>query len=439
MKSTFARTLFLLGSLLIVSQIFSYLVVLNYALLPSVKQFNRILGYEIRLMLAEDLELKNGSKIHLDQPLRRHLLEQLGVTLHTPSDALVQHEYQKATVIDFLSEDMSKELKSHTQVSLVLGVDSYVLWVKCDAMPGFLMRIPLSELHEDDFQPLFRYSLIIAFLVIAGGWLFIRLQNRPLVTLAEAAKRVGKGEVPAEIPEKGASEIRAVTSAFNQMTRGIQKLEDDRALLMSGVSHDLRTPLTRIRLATEMMSPKESYLAESMIKDTEECNEIISQFMDYLKPATAQSFSSLDINELVNEIAISEGGYEREIEVNLTPLPKYVYGNAIAVKRAITNLVTNAIRYSDGMIVITTQVTDDEQMAVVSIKDFGPGIALEQQQSVFEPFTRGDSARGSEGTGLGLAIVKRIITHHNGTISLSNHSEGGLDIRLMLPFENEVN
>lgn len=438
MKSTFARTLFLLGSLLIASQVFSYLVVLNYALLPSIKQFNRILGYEIRLMLADDLELKNGSKIHLDQPLRRHLLEQLGVTLHTPSDALVQHEYQKSTVIDFLSEDMSKELESHTQVSLVLGTDSYVLWMKCDAMPGFLMRIPLSELHEDDFQPLFRYSLIIAFLVIAGGWLFIRLQNRPLVTLAEAAKRVGKGEVPAEIPEKGASEIRAVTSAFNQMTRGIQKLEDDRALLMSGVSHDLRTPLTRIRLATEMMSPEESYLAESMIKDTEECNEIISQFMDYLKPATVQSFSPLDINELVSEIAISEGGYEREIEVNLTPLPKDVYGNAIAVKRAITNLVTNAIRYSDGMIVITTQVTDDQQMAVVSIKDFGPGIALDQQQSVFEPFTRGDSARGSEGTGLGLAIVKRIITHHNGTISLSNHSEGGLDIRLMLPFENEA-
>jgi two-component system osmolarity sensor histidine kinase EnvZ len=437
MKSTFARTLFLLGSLLIASQIFSYLVVLNYALLPSIKQFNRILGYEVRLMLAEDLELKNGSKIHLDQPLRRHLLEQLGVTLHGPSDTLVKHEYQKATSIEFLSEDMSKELGSHTEVSLVLGVDSYVLWMKCDAMPGFLMRVPLSELHEDDFQPLFRYSLIIALLVIAGGWLFIRLQNRPLVNLAEAAKRVGQGEVPAQIPEKGASEIRAVTSAFNQMTRGIQKLEDDRSLLMSGVSHDLRTPLTRIRLATEMMSPEDNYLAESMIKDTEECNEIISQFMDYLKPATAQSFSSLDINDLVSEIAMSEGGYEREIEVQLTPMPSDIYGNAIAIKRAITNLVTNAIRYSEGMIKMSTTLSDDQNMVVVSVKDFGPGIALEQQQSVFEPFTRGDSARGSEGTGLGLAIVKRIVTHHNGSISLNNHSEGGLDIRLMFPFYNE--
>ena len=105
----------------------------------------------------------------------------------------------------------------------------------------------------------------MAVLIVAGGWLFIRLQNRPLISLERAAKDVGRGEIPPPLPEKGASEIRSVTLAFNQMSKGIQTLEEDRALLMAGISHDLRTPLTRIRLATEMMSPQDSYLAEGII------------------------------------------------------------------------------------------------------------------------------------------------------------------------------
>ncbi|WP_177342219.1 histidine kinase dimerization/phospho-acceptor domain-containing protein, partial [Klebsiella variicola] len=108
--------------------------------------------------------------------------------------------------------------------------------------------------------------------------LFIRLQNRPLIALEKAAKMVGRGETPPHLPEQGTLEIRSVTRAFNRMSKGIQALEEDRALLMAGISHDIRTPLTRIRLATEMMSPEDSYLAESIISDTEECNQIISQF-----------------------------------------------------------------------------------------------------------------------------------------------------------------
>ena len=177
-RSTFTRTLILLAGLLIASQIFSYLAVLNYALLPSLQQFNRILAYEVRLMLREDVELADGKTFHLDPPVRRQLLEQLGVTLHL-EDSPDLSEYEQATRIEYLSEEMTRELGAPTEVRLVLGTDSYVLWMRCDAMPGYFMRIPLSELQEEDFSPLFHYSLIIAFMVIAGGWLFIRIQNRP--------------------------------------------------------------------------------------------------------------------------------------------------------------------------------------------------------------------------------------------------------------------
>ncbi|MGF1713523.1 two-component system sensor histidine kinase EnvZ [Photobacterium chitinilyticum] len=432
-RSTFTRTLILLAGLLIASQIFSYLAVLNYALLPSLQQFNRILAYEVRLMLEDDVELADGNTFHLDPPVRRQLLEQLGVTLHF-EDSPELKEYQQATKIEYLSEEMSRELGAPTEVRLVLGADSYVLWMQCDAMPGYFMRIPLSELQEEDFSPLFHYSLIIAFMVIAGGWLFIRIQNRPLVALEQAALQVARGETPPHLPEKGASEIRAVTKSFNRMSEGIKQLEDDRALLLAGVSHDLRTPLTRIRLATEMMSPEDGYLAESMIKDTEECNEIISQFMDYLKSTKQLEEEDLDLNILLQEVAEAEGGYEREIELELGDIPGIVRANAVAIKRSVANLVVNAIRYGNGWVKISSGVTADRKTVWFCVEDDGPGIEPDQVAKMFQPLTRGDSARGSEaeGTGLGLAIVKRIIDQHDGAIQVTNRSAGGLKVQVSL-------
>jgi two-component system osmolarity sensor histidine kinase EnvZ len=305
--------------------------------------------------------------------------------------------------------------------------------MKIDSLPGSLLRIPLSELQEEDFTPLFRNSLIMAMLIVAGGWLFIRLQNRPLIALEKAAKVVGRGEIPPPLPEKGASEIRSVTRAFNQMSKGIQALEDDRALLMAGISHDLRTPLTRIRLATEMMSPEDSYLAEGIISDTEECNEIISQFMDYLKPVNKQSFVAVDLNEIANDVASSEGGYEVQIETEMDPSIKDTLGSPIAIKRAVSNLVVNAIRYGNGWIKVSTGATADNKLVWVCIEDNGPGIEQSQIGKLFEPFTRGDTARGSEGTGLGLAIVKRIVSQHNGSVIVNNRSGGGLKVQLSFP------
>ncbi len=407
---------------------------LNYALLPSLQQFNRILAYEVRLMLEDDVELADGNTFHLDPPVRRQLLEQLGVTLHFEDSPEIE-EYQQATKIEYLSEEMTRELGAPTEVRLVLGAESYVLWMQCDAMPGYFMRIPLSELQEEDFSPLFHYSLIIAFMVIAGGWLFIRIQNRPLVALEQAALQVARGETPPHLPERGASEIRAVTKSFNRMSEGIKQLEDDRALLLAGVSHDLRTPLTRIRLATEMMSPEDGYLAESMIKDTEECNEIISQFMDYLKSTKQLEEEDLDLNILLQEVAEAEGGYEREIELEQGDIPGIVRANAVAIKRSVANLVVNAIRYGNGWVKISCGVTADRKTVWFCIEDNGPGIEPDQVAKMFQPLTRGDSARGSEaeGTGLGLAIVKRIIDQHDGAIMVTNRSAGGLKVQVSLP------
>jgi two-component system osmolarity sensor histidine kinase EnvZ len=427
-RSSFTQTIIIFLVLLLVNQIYSYYAVFNYALMPSLQQFNKILAHEIELMMDEPQEHSTGS----DAMIRRRVLEQLGVTAQ-PVNEETEKEFHHAYTIDLMSEDMSQALDSPTEVRMAHGKESYVLWMKIEALPDVILRIPLSELQEEDFAPLFRNSLVMALLIIFGGWLFIRRQNRPLKALEFAAKSVGRGEIPPPIQERGSSEIRSVTQAFNQMSKGILALEEDRRLLMAGVSHDLRTPLTRIRLATEMMSPDDSYLAEGIISDTEECNEIISQFIDYLKPISAEQFEDVDINELVSDVVSAEGGYEQPIESELSQSTLPALGSGIAIKRAVTNLVVNALRYGNGWVKITTGMTVDRHLVWICVEDDGPGIEESQISKVFEPFTRGDTARGSEGTGLGLAIVKRIVAQHHGSVQLSNRAAGGLRVQLSFP------
>ncbi len=390
-RSSFTQSILLFFSLLIASQIYSYYAVFNYALLPSLQQFNKILAHEISLML-DDTSNPNVSS-EMDALLKRRVLEQLGVTIHS-NDSPEAVEYQHAISLDLMSEEMSSELGSPTEVRMALGEESYILWMKIDSLPGQLLRIPLSELQEEDFAPLFRNSIIMALLIVIGGWLFIRLQNRPLIALEKAAKMVGRGETPPHLPEQGTLEIRSVTRAFNRMSKGIQALEEDRALLMAGISHDIRTPLTRIRLATEMMSPEDSYLAESIISDTEECNQIISQFMDYLKPVNREAFEAVDLNDIASDVASSEGGYEVQIETELQAGLAPALGNPIAIKRSLSNLVVNALRYGNGWVKVSSGMTADKKLVWLSVEDNGPGIDPSQVNKVFEPFTRGDTALG---------------------------------------------
>ncbi len=272
-------------------------------------------------------------------------------------------------VLSFLSEHMSQELGSDAEVRLALDSESYILWIKIDQLPDVLLRIPLSELQEEDFIPLFRNSLLMAVLIIFAGWTFVRIQNRPLMALEGAARMVGRGEFPPPLAERGANEIKAVTHAFNQMSKDIQVLEEDRAFLMAGISHDLRTPLTRIRLATEMMSPKDSYLAEGIIQDTEECNEIIGQFMDYLKPVNKEGFDHVDLNNLALAVSVAIKDESIDIETDISQEDCLLLGSEIEVKRSLTNLVVNAERYGNGWVRIATGTTADKHTIWVSVED----------------------------------------------------------------------
>lgn len=215
------------------------------------------------------------------------------------------------------------------------------------------------------------------------------------------------------------------------MAAGVEQLADDRTLLMAGVSHDLRTPLTRIRLATEMMAQEDGYLAESINKDIEECNAIIEQFIDYLRTGQEIQTERADLNSVLGEVVAAESGYEREIENAVMPTELMLDINPLSIKRAAANMVVNAARYGNGWIKVSSG--SELQRAWFQVEDDGPGIAPEQLKHLFQPFVRGDSARSTSGTGLGLAIVQRIIDAHQGTLEIGDSERGGLRIRAYLP------
>jgi two-component system osmolarity sensor histidine kinase EnvZ len=410
-RSSFARTLLLIVTLLFVSLVTTYLVVLNFAILPSLQQFNKVLAYEVRMLMTDKLQLEDGTQLVVPPAFRREIYRE-------------QH-------YEFLSQQMAHQLGGPTEVRVEVNKSSPVVWLKTWLSPNIWVRVPLTEIHQGDFSPLFRYTLAIMLLAIGGAWLFIRIQNRPLVDLEHAALQVGRGIIPPPLREYGASEVRSVTRAFNHMAAGVKQLADDRTLLMAGVSHDLRTPLTRIRLATEMMGEEDGYLAESINKDIEECNAIIEQFIDYLRTGQEMPMELADLNSVLGEVIAAESGYEREIATDLQAGEIPLRIHPLSIKRALANMVVNAARYGNGWIKVSSG--SEASSAWFQVEDDGPGIKPEQREHLFQPFVRGDSARSTSGTGLGLAIVQRIIDNHNGRLEIGSSERGGLLIRAWLP------
>lgn len=429
-RSSFARTLLLIVTLLFVSLVTTYLVVLNFAILPSLQQFNKVLAYEVRMLMTDRLQLEDGTLLEVPPAFRREIYRELGISLYTNA-AAEESGLRWAQHYEFLSQQMARQLGGPTDVRVEVNKNTPVVWLKTWLSPDIWVRVPLTEIHQGDFSPLFRYTLAIMLLAIGGAWLFIRIQNRPLVELEHAALQVGKGNIPPPLREYGASEVRSVTRAFNQMTSGVKQLSDDRTLLMAGVSHDLRTPLTRIRLATEMMGAEDGYLAESINKDIEECNDIIEQFIDYLRTGQEMQTELCDLNAILGEVIAAESGYEREIDASLAPGELSMNVHPLSIKRAVVNMVVNAARYGNGWIKVSSG--SELQRGWFQVEDDGPGIKPEELKHLLQPFVRGDSARSTSGTGLGLAIVQRIIDGHAGALEFGVSERGGLRMRAYIP------
>ncbi|NOU52780.1 two-component system sensor histidine kinase EnvZ [Pseudoalteromonas sp. JBTF-M23] len=425
-RSAFGQTVFFVGALLLLNQIVSYITVTLYVFKPTFEQVNLMLAKQVKTVF---IDWENGGEVNAE--LSEKFFEITGIEVMTQRQAYI-NGLDRAKEYSLLSKSMSEQLNGSARVRISQG-DPVVYWVEAPQAPGYWVRVPLTGLSETKLEFLVFYLSSIGFLSVLGGWWFARHLNRPLKALQMAAGRVGVGDFSTRLVERGSTEVIEVTRAFNQMSKGIAELENDRRLLMAGVSHDLRTPLTRIRLATEMMADEEDYLKEGIIDDIEDMNAIIDQFIEYLRHHNSAEMSPEHLNALVEDVVQAEKKHKRTIRLSTAVEDPSVLMNAVALKRVLTNMIENAIRYSDDEIEVSTHYEPKDKNVVIKVKDRGPGIPENELESVFEPFKQGDQARGSEGSGLGLAIIKRIVTTHGGKVRLKNRREGGLCAEVFLP------
>lgn len=272
-----------------------------------------------------------------------------------------------------------------------------------------------------------------AFLLsLVGAYLIVSRVGRPLGAMAAAARMVGRGQRPEHLDERGPQEIATVAHAFNQMAGDLARLDADRALILAGVSHDLRTPLARLRLGVEMSgAPAEEI--EAMTTDIEEMDRIIGQFLDFGRNEGQEGVQPLELSSLLQEVVAA---YQRRgAPVTLTtPDSVEVVVRELSLRRALANLLDNALRYAGRDQPLDVVVSRDARGVTIEVADRGPGIPPADVERMKHPFTRLEGARSNtKGAGLGLAIVDRIMKRCGGRFDLLPRSGGGLRACLVFP------
>ena len=333
-----------------------------------------------------------------------------------------------------LEAQLRDRLGPGTQVRAAPGRG--LLFIRVDAGDaGYWIGFPLTPHGPADEEPsrAVIWSLSLAAALLVAAFLFARYLARPLTELARAAERVGRGETPPPLPEHGPSEIANLNRGFNRMTANLRQLEEDRALLLAGVSHDLRTPLARLRLGLEMGS-RDDAMRAGMVDDIEEMDRIIGQFLDFARSDHETALEPHDPNEIVRACVER---YERNgAAVRFTPgaVPPIAL-RPTALSRLVANLIDNALAYGAPPVEVSTSIADHR--IVLDVADRGPGIAADQVERLKQPFTRASAARtaanGVAGAGLGLAIVDRIARMHGGTFDLIARDGGGTIARTQFP------
>ena len=275
-------------------------------------------------------------------------------------------------------------------------------------------------------------SVSVLLAIVGALWLQRRL-DRPLARVVAAARTLAGGQAPAPLPEDGPTEIATVSRSFNQLVASLQQAERERALMLAGLSHDLRTPLTKLRLGVEILHGRsEPELMASMTRSIEELDAIVGQFLDFARSKEPEMPVPVDLDALARAVQAAAADHGRTLRVEATAGPLPVAARPKALRRVLDNLVENAFRHGRPPVVLRT--ARESAWVWIEVEDRGPGIDLAQAELLKQPFRRaGDARSGAAGAGLGLAIADRIVRGHGGRFELLPAVEGGLRARVSLP------
>ncbi|MHA6494927.1 ATP-binding protein [Pseudomonas borbori] len=350
-----------------------------------------------------------------------------------PHDAVPASE-QHWPYSEIFQRQMQSELGPDTEVRL-RAHSPPALWVHAPTLGNEWLRVPLypHPLRGQRIWNVLGWFLAIGLLSTAAAWIFVRQLSAPLKRLVFAARQIGQGRSVRLPVGDTPSEMTEVYRAFNQMAEDVEQAGRERELMLAGVSHDLRTPLTRLRLSLELLD-NDSELTEDMVRDIEDMDAILDQFLAFIRDGRDEPVETLDLLNLIREVVAPYNQQQELVRLCLEPVPEFPL-RRISIKRLLVNLIENALRYGGNAVEVAVSLSGDcsAPYVVLSVLDRGAGIDPAELGSIINPFIRGDRARGGQGAGLGLAIVKRIAALHGGSVELRNRSGGGLEARVCLP------
>ncbi len=287
--------------------------------------------------------------------------------------------------------------------------------------------VPKEMVSTSSVRLFVLWTTLPSIVLIIIALIFLKNQTRPLVRLAKAAERFGKGDYVNDFRPSGAQEIRKAAYEFDRMAKRINRHLNQRSEMLSGISHDLRTPLTRLKLQLAMLDQKE--LSRNMSKDIDEMEKMLNDYLQFAKTQSQEITTEIQLAKLIIEIKENFNQADLSIANNDEIILKC---RPSALKRSFENIIQNSLTYGKKIVISTKKSSN---RAIIIFEDDGPGIPEEQYRNVFKPFFRLDKSRSlnKSGVGLGLAIVEDIINSHGGNIQLGKSKLNGLQVKISLP------
>ncbi|HCU40514.1 MAG TPA: two-component sensor histidine kinase [Acinetobacter nosocomialis] len=394
--------------------------------LPEIQQHARYLAVELELVNNPNIRIfHRDTEVDVDTWLRNRVgIEYITDPKEYPSvrDKVIAEFFTNQVEQKLANEIGAKDVTVYFQFK-----PSPRIWIQTPEMHGNWVREPLKTYANYSPELLIGWVVGVPLVSAIIILILIRQMNRPLRRLQNAANEYSKsGTAPYLDTNHGPLEIRQVNQAFKRMVYTLEQTERERRIMLAGISHDLRTPLTRIRLTAEMLP--DEFLREGLVYDVDDMDAILNQFISYMRDGSDEELKDTNINILLQELIVQFKPLDIRFEVQDVPI---IPARSLSLKRLIANLINNAKRYGAEPIELSAKVENEH--ILITVADHGEGIPEDQIEELMQPFVRGNSARTIQGSGLGLAIVKRIVDIHQGEIQIHNREQGGLEVIISLP------
>ncbi len=419
--------------------------------LPELKSHARYLTSELRLINSVKQDWQDDLKVQRWVYNHSHV-----VVVNNPNDfPEVSDKAFVGLFTDVLQREISAQLGRPVEVYFKFKPTPQI-WIQDSRDTSFWIRE--SVVYYSQYSPvlLFLFLLGLPILTLLTIILLARQLNRPLRHLQRAATNYIRLGHATTLPiDNGPTEIRQVNTAFNRLFTTLNQAQKERTIMLAGISHDLRTPLTRMRLTAEMLP--DDFFREGLIYDIEDMDAILEQFISFMKDGSDEPVRLTNLDTIFKEIMVQFAPMKF---VYQSDCDKAVPIRPLSIKRLIINLVNNANRYGKPPIYLSativptfieTEIVVDEdvisesdmnkeaqEQLVICVRDCGDGVAEDQLERIMQPFERGETARTTQGSGLGLAIVNRIAGLHHGKVEATNHPHGGLQVCVRIPLISKV-